>query len=376
MKMKTSEIPSSVVVSIMATMLSSLCVAQVLPDSIVVWGPMLGMTDAQAFVAIDTDRPVRALIEINGQTIDSTDSEFEYHKQIALPAGLRGAFAYRVSLVASDKRELVLGPYDARLPGEPGRSLRFVVYGDTRGEDSVHYRIVRQILDSDPDFVLNTGDLVDNGNKWNEWLEFRRTTGDLLARRLYIPCLGNHDRRSPTYFEIFRLPGNEAWFEWNWEHIRLIVLDSTLPANQQSEQTHWLDSVLSVPESPGNVTIAMFHHPPIGSGRHLPWAYGLEHWVPLITSSPVDMIFLGHNHRYERLEYRGKPYIVTGGGGAALDQSSRDAPESVLSVIDHHFVEVRYDSARLSGIVLDAEGDTIDTWEYRIILPPYQSRGE
>jgi len=355
---------------------SPLHAAQVLPDSVVVWGPVLGLTDGRAFVALDTNCPVLARIEVNGKSLKSADHNPGYYKEIPLPTRLKGRFTYQLTLIAANRRELVLGPYDARLPGEPGRSLQFVVYGDTKGEDSVHYKIVRRILESDPDFVLNTGDLVDNGNNWDDWLEFRRTTGDLLARRIYIPCLGNHDRRSVNYFKLFHLPRNEAWFEWKCRQLRLIVLDSTLPSDQQVWQTRWFEDILSVPKPPYSVTLVMFHHPPVGSGRHQPWAYGLEHWVPLITSAPVDIIFLGHNHLYQRIEYQGKPYIVTGGGGSTLDEEPRDDPESVLLRSTYHFVEVRCEGGKLYGRAVDVEGSTIDTWEYPIKIPPYDSRGE
>jgi predicted phosphodiesterase len=337
-----------------------------LPDSIVVWGPVLSMVDGRAFIVLDTNYPVMVRVIVNKQTLKPWDNAFAYHKEIQLPMDLKGRFTYQINLVGSDGT-LTLGPYVARLPGETGRTLEFVVYGDTRGEDSAHYEIVRRIIASDPDFVLNTGDIVDNGNKWEDWQEFRRTTGDLLARYIYIPCLGNHDRRSPNYFNVFHLPGNEAWFEWKWGQLRLIVLDSTLPKDQQSVQTRWLEDALNVQEPYNVATIVMFHNPPLGSGKHNPWKYGLNYWIPLITASPVDMIFLGHNHHYERIEYQGKPYIVTGGGGAPLYQAGREAPETVFMKSVHHFIQVRFDGFSLQGTVIGVDGSVIETWDYPLI---------
>jgi hypothetical protein len=337
-----------------------------MPDSIVVWGPVLSMIDGKAIISLDTNYPVTARLIVNKKTMGPIDGFEAYHKEIQLPTDLRGKFTYQIDLRGADGT-LTLGPYVARLPGETGRMLEFVVYGDTRGEGSVHHEIVRRILASDPDFVLNTGDLVDNGNRWEDWQEFRRTTGDLLATRIYIPCLGNHDRRSPNYFNAFNLPGNEAWFEWKWGQLRLIVLDSTLPPELQSDQTQWLKEALDVREPYNTVTLVMFHHPPLGSGKHKPWEYGLNYWVPMITSSPVDMVFLGHDHYYERIEYRGKPYIVTGGGGASLYQPGREAPETVYTKSVYHFVQVRFDGSSLHGKVIAVDGSIIETWDYPLI---------
>ena len=125
-------------------------------DSVIVWGPVLSMINGRAFLALDTKYPVMARVIVDKQMLRPWDNALACHKEIQLPKDLKGKFTYQINLVSSDGT-LTLGPYVARLPGEIGRNLEFVVYGDTRGEDSTHYQIVRQILASDPDFVLNTG---------------------------------------------------------------------------------------------------------------------------------------------------------------------------------------------------------------------------
>ena len=334
------------------------------PDSVVIWGPVLGMVDGRGSVRIDAKMPIRAALKVNGKLVSQDVSKLSHRQELQFPENLVGSFSYQIIVRYGFDDRMTLGPYKARLPGEPGRKQRFVVYGDNRGESPVHYEITRRILDSDPDFVLNTGDLVDDGHEWVDWQTFRRTTGELMARRVLIPCLGNHDKRSIHYFEAFHLPGNEAWFEWNWEPLKVLVLDSNLPSEEQDWQTRWLTEQLMKSKKDGNITLVMFHHPPMGSGRHRPWKYGLEQWVPLIVSQSVDMVLLGHNHLYERLEHQGTPFIITGGGGAPLYPDFERIPETITVEAVWHFVVIQYDGNRVVGEAIRHDGSTIEQWEY------------
>src|SRR5215472_2369408 len=71
--------------------------------------------------------------------------------------------------------------YYQAFPGDAGRGsfktppsgaakFQFVVYGDTRTRHDVHRSVVQAMLKySQPDFILHTGDLVENGNDSSLW---------------------------------------------------------------------------------------------------------------------------------------------------------------------------------------------------------------
>ena len=58
--------------------------------------------------------------------------------------------------------------YFQTTPAE-ANEVTFVVYGDSRTDPETHKRIVEQIIKNNPDFVVHTGDLVTNGNHYEQW---------------------------------------------------------------------------------------------------------------------------------------------------------------------------------------------------------------
>jgi hypothetical protein len=328
------------------------------------------MINEHAFIRIHSKTPISVDLSVPGYFPVSETSDPEGALEIPLPDDLKGNFSYRLTIRDVDKRRLELGPYNARLPGEPGRDLVLAIYGDTRNESPVHYQIVEQILKHDPDLVLNTGDLVHHGEWLSDWQEFRRFSDPLLARRVMLPCIGNHEDHSEYYYDFFHLPGNERWYEWTWGPLRLIALDSDIKEEieegKPDPQTPWLSDRLSQPEPPGFFTMVMFHHPVFTSGNYKPWEFGMQNWVPLIIDNTVDIVFNGHNHMYERAEYQGIPFITAAGGGAKLYRPKDPMPETIVVESVHHFVLMTFHDSTLTGKAIRVDGEIIDSWEYSI----------
>ncbi len=76
------------------------------------------------------------------------------------------------------------------------RPFRFVAYGDTRTGYNDHATVIQAIIGNDPkpEFVLNTGDLVNNGEVYTEWgPQFFEPAHDLMVNTPMLPILGNHE---------------------------------------------------------------------------------------------------------------------------------------------------------------------------------------
>src|SRR4051794_34022129 len=56
-------------------------------------------------------------------------------------------------------------------------SFRFAAYGDTRNQHDIHQDIVDKVMASQPALVLQTGDLVYDGNNESQWQTFDKITG-------------------------------------------------------------------------------------------------------------------------------------------------------------------------------------------------------
>ncbi len=247
--------------------------------------------------------------------------------------------------------------------GKAKDKIRFVVYGDTRVEKKdlilmeKNNKNIRKIMsnaikEEEVDFVLHTGDMVKKGTDRKLWEIFKADTQALFEPNKFFPVLGNHEYikkyilfgdGDPKYF--FDLFDNKEFkiFDGVYRHARsyafeyakfayIIVLDSNsrpypISSSVSAENIHskWFEERLT-DASRYSVLIIALHHPVFSSND------GEGHKVrdkeKLLRKKLVDwksknqnthiMVFSGHNHYYERYEYEGMDFVVTGGGGATF----------------------------------------------------------
>lgn len=93
--------------------------------------------------------------------------------------------------------------------------FNFVVLGDTRSRHDIHKRNIEHVLAEKPLFVMNTGDLVSNGKRIQDWEKFFELNNALMRNTPYFPMLGNHERDSKFYYDFFNLPGNERYYSFS-----------------------------------------------------------------------------------------------------------------------------------------------------------------
>lgn len=230
-------------------------------------------------------------------------------------------------------------------PGDVSGQFCFAVYGDDRGGFDVRRSIGLAILGrTDAEFVINTGDLVSNGNEqplWDLWFESLR---ELLSVRVLMPAIGNHEENSPLYFEQFALPGREAWYSFDYGNAHFVVLSTETALT--GEQLEWLEDDLSRCNSTWR--FAIFHRPMYSSGYHGSDLSVRRAWEETLVRHGVDLAFCGHNHIYERTRPVGPEegghgivHIITGGGGAGLHELGAVIESyTEIAVSEHHYVLV------------------------------------
>jgi hypothetical protein len=196
--------------------------------------------------------------------------------------------------------------------------IRFIAYGDTRGvwDNWKNCTNVAEGIEKEkPFFVLHTGDIVNNGRKPNEWLDFFSASQFMHNSTLYT-SLGNHEYYGEHYFKFFSLPNDEYWYSFDSGPVHFVALDSNIRNSLRISQIIWLIKDLRSNEK--SFTIIFFHHPLYSSGNHGSTFYLRLFWGPIFNFFDVDIIFNGHDHSYERGDVRNINFIVTGGGGAPL----------------------------------------------------------
>jgi len=277
---------------------------------------------------------------------------------VAKITGLTPGCQYSYTVV-SDETESP--PYRFWTAFPSNETIRFVVYGDSRGgwdNWQSTARVAKAIEQDAPLFVLNTGDLVDNGRNPSDWVEFF-SASSFTHNSTFYPVLGNHEQSSPLYFFVFSLPFIERWYSFDTGPVHFIGLDSNPRYAYRFTQYFWLLSDLQTRHTP--FTIVFFHHPLYSSGNHGNTTLLQKIWAPVFARSDVDIVFNGHEHSYERSYVNNVTYVVTGGGGAPLYDVGQ-SPWTVYSEKTHHYCLLTVNSSTLTFEAKKPDGFTFDSF--------------
>jgi hypothetical protein len=253
-----------------------------------------------------------------------------------------------------------------KTPPAGSEPYHFVVYGDNRTRHDVHRQVIGALLKHGiPDFVLQSGDMVENGNDNSLWPIFFDIEKELLRQTVFFPALGNHERNSHDFFEFFQ--ATSPYYSFNWGKSHFIVLNSDIgnaaPNARQrdafwSEQVRWLEEDLQNSQSADHRFIVA-HHPPFtavasrqGSNPHM------TALVPMFEKYHVSAAFFGHDHNYQHYLKNGIHYLVSGGGGAPLydvDRPPADITQKVVKIENFLSVSVEGKKAHIEAIAIDGK---------------------
>ncbi len=245
-------------------------------------------------------------------------------------------------------------------------AFSFIVIGDNRSGDETYKKLVSLIMERNPDFVVNTGDIIATPGDNRQWAKFWEMSKPITVP--YFLTVGNHDanpkvpRSERIYQEQVDLPGNEFYYAFTAGNSLFIVLDSFLDGQERNitgEQFKWIEGVLA--KSKEKHKFVFLHHPmytDLGKGHHAhdsldKYPESRDRLEALLVSGKVDAVFAGHEHYYERRTVDGILHIITGGGGAPLYDREEDGGF-------HHFVRVTVDGDTMHGEVVDIQGKVRD----------------
>lgn len=259
--------------------------------------------------------------------------------------------------------------------------FRFVVYGDTRTRHDVHTRVITELMKHGiPDFILHTGDLVAEGNDSALWPIFFGIEKDLLRQAAFFPSLGNHERNTHYFQDLFH--GTTPYYSFDWGNGHFTIIDSDLQSMGSTErernafwaeQIRWLEDDLQTHQS-ARFRFVIAHHPPYtavvsrqGDNPHM------TALVPMMEKYHVSAAFFGHDHNYQHYLKGGIHYVITGGGGAPLYDVSKPPEEITQKVASiENFVTVSVDGESVHVQAIDINGNTVEEFD---IAPPTSRRG-
>ena len=289
------------------------------------------------------------------------------HAEKVTYTGLKPGTTYYYDAVGRDE-----GRGSFKTAPQGTADFQFVLYGDNRTRHDVHRRVIDALLKhGTPDFVLQSGDMVENGADSSLWPVFFDIERELLNKTAFFPTLGNHERNNHLYYEFFDQTLPYYSFDWGQAHFTILNSDignaaSSEPAKDSfwAEQTRWLEDDLAKSQDAA-FRFVMAHHPPItavarrqGDNPHM------IALMPLFEKQHVTAALFGHDHNYQHYLRNGVHYVVSGGGGAPLydvDKPPAGITQKVMSTENFVWFKVTGKSARVEAYTPD--GSTIDQFD-------------
>ena len=248
------------------------------------------------------------------------------------------------------------------------KTVRFCIYGDTRDGHDVHRKIVALMMKQNPEFILQTGDLVHNGGNLSQWKIYDDITGAAREKAPFYIVRGNHDFGGKNFEERMTAPttsGTKFWYSFDRANCHFIGLavDEETPYDPNSPQYKWLVKDLeSTRQTRPSHIFVFFHVAPYSIGSHGSDLDVRKNLAPVFAKYGVRAVFNGHDHNYYHTLRDGVTYIVTGGGGAPLypvDPGKGAIPGDKYESVNNCLVcEVTGDLAAFTA--LRADGTTLD----------------
>lgn len=253
--------------------------------------------------------------------------------------------------------------------------FHFVAYGDSRFHDptdhdaanpQVRQTLVKAIAQTNPAFVLLTGDIVYNGYDKDDWKIWDTETQIWQQEKIPVfPALGNHDLHGDknvalaNYFQRFPDLKDSRYYSLRAANTLTLVLDSS-QEETTGAQGQWLARELDIVPGDVDFVFVVLHHPPYTSSSDKK-LFGGGHSARTPEQNLAKMlearqqnirariiVFSGHVHNYERHEHGGVTYFVTGGAGAHAYPIERAKDDPFQSKeINYHYLQVEVDRGTL-----------------------------
>ena len=187
----------------------------------------------------------------------------------------------------------------------------------TRGQyERTWANVLRAALAESPDadFILNTGDLVDNGSNVDLWQWMFDSASDSLRNVFHMPVTGNHEAIMKSVFattDNFTLPNvpeqdnsTGVYYSFDYNNVHVTILntnDLDEDDGLTDSQLDWLKADLAA--SSADWKFVAFHKAVYSNGSHFDdddVCAIREQLVDLMPALDVDVVFQGHDHIYLR----------------------------------------------------------------------------
>ena len=286
-----------------------------------------------------------------------------------------------------------------KLRADDGKSFSALLFPDSQSNDySGWQELARNAYEcnSDADFFINMGDLVDNGEDHRQWEAWFDAVAPLTQSIPVAPIMGNHEtydqnwkvRLPKAYLALFAVPevGSEPfhryYYSFDYGPAHFIVLNTQQDETDSfhpgllDEQQAWFAE--DVKKSNAVWNIVLMHKDPLQysfqsrPGRAEGFSDDGRAWMPLFDAQGIDVVLSAHLHTYRdrghiknfQRDASGPLYILTGVAGNvrypnlwkdhSLDVTVAPQPE-----VDN-YMTLRGDAHALEIASYQPDGSTIE----------------
>ena len=201
--------------------------------------------------------------------------------------------------------------------------FHFAVLGDRTGSanQAAFDKVVQEISSLRPDFVINVGDFIDNGNI-NDWNIPLKSIGAFDCKFYFIP--GNNDITDENTAKIYKeKTGFDPYYSFNFEDTHFVVMNNATISSYDEfddDQVNWLIKDLNDNIETENIFI--FMHKPF-------WANSIaigkeDRFHQIFLENNVDAVFTGHWHQYAYNQFDWIDYYLVGSSGGSMQKENDD----------------------------------------------------
>ncbi len=293
-------------------------------------------------------------------------------------------FHYRVLLDGGGEREGVF-----TTPGlEEWRFIHLAEF-HAPSESPEVARFAAAIRAFQPQLVVESGDMMNDGNEDDQWLDYLNTSRPWISNVILLPAHSNHvngPAGNPILTTLFQLPNNERWYTTRYGAVEILTLDSTYDgkALDIDSEPAWIEGSMAAARDapdPPVFTIGAWHYPACSShyaSRSPGRRWVIENLVAaFLATGGLDLILVGHDKYYERsiLSVGGQhiPHVMANAGKLSPSRAGDNEPECSPILTDtetRSLLLVGVSPTAMVARVIDQEGGILDEFTVAPRPPP------
>lgn len=290
------------------------------------------------------------------------------------------AYHYEVAIDGTDARRRGMFV----VPGPSRTQWRMMHSGELHApsESANVQRFASAVRAFRPHVVVESGDMVDDGDDLAHWRSYFRTTAPWISNVLLLPSHSNHVNGpdgNAHLLDLFVLPNNERWYATRYGQAEIVTVDSTYEADGDivAEQLPWLEETTRAAHDgldDPTFVIASWHYPACSS--YYRSRSGLRDWVHdnllgrLQAGGGVDLVLAGHDKYYERsvvaMGGQTVTHVMTNIGQVSPEIPGNNHPActTMMTARDRQSMAlIQIDGTTLTGRIVDENGDEVDRFE-------------